>query len=200
MMRELIKCHLDDPAVQHGKVGFTRKPADGEDGIKGNCDVCGEELEYVKDALYPILAVACRGCEPKWIPAVQVSPRQADAPVETCDECGGPRKGKGFSHAEDCSAAPTPQAPKVVETCDQCGGARRGRGFMHTDECPARPQPQQEKKDLPKCESCGGTKRGRGFSHEPDCPVLKERQAKQAAQTPKRTRAKARPKGRRPRL
>lgn len=196
-MRELMQCHLDDPMVQNGKVGFTHWPAEDEKGIKGNCDVCGAELEYVKDSTYPILAVACRGCKQDWIPPIQFEPKVV-APVDTCDECGGPRRGRGYAHKDGCSEATGAAATKEVETCDKCGGPRRGRGFMHTDSCPTRQQP--EKKELPTCETCGGTKRGRGFSHKPDCPVLLQRQQEQAAQSSKRTRSKGRPKGRRPRL
>lgn len=191
-MRELIQCHLDDPKAENGKVGFARVPGDEEEGIKGACDVCGQELRYVKDNLYDILAVACRDCQHDWIPPIKYEPKaQAVTENDVCDECGGPRRGRGYSHEESCSAI---KANKVVETCEECGGARRGRGFMHTDECPNR-KVQPERKDLPTCEHCGGTKKGRGFSHAEDCPVLKEREQTKSSRKPK-----SRPKGRRPRL
>jgi hypothetical protein len=57
----------------------------------------------------------------------------ANRTVETCPQCGGSKRGKGYSHTDEC---PSKQKPSTTtETCPKCGGSKRGRGFSHADGC-----------------------------------------------------------------
>lgn len=145
-MRETIQCHLNDSMVFGGKVGLTFTPRDDESYEEGYCDVCEKPLKYVKDfLLYPILAVACRDCRQDWIPKIEIQPiadvREkcivTNSATETCPDCGGLRRGRGFTHARDCPGLQKNQEQvKPVDTCEKCSGPRRGRGFRHKNDCP----------------------------------------------------------------
>lgn len=62
---------------------------------------------------------------------------------EACEACGGPKRGRGYTHNEDCSAIKkAPKAPKVAKPaaeplppCEYCGGPKRGRGYTHVQGC-----------------------------------------------------------------
>ena len=63
---------------------------------------------------------------------VQAPKKEAKGP---CLSCGGPAKGRGYTHSDGCSAVPIKE-PKI--TCLKCGGKRRrGRGlhFDHVAGC-----------------------------------------------------------------
>ena len=189
---EYIKAHLGDKMVLHGKVGFVAIATDDDEKTEtAACDVCGKEYTYVPDKLYPVEAVACKDCKTDWIPPVRSEPVAAtlDDRPETCPDCGGPRKGRGYAHSEDC---PTLPANKPVKTCDDCGGPASGKGYAHKPDCPT-----QQKKVVETCDKCGGPKRGRGFTHKDDCP---EKQKSVKAKKPTKAKAKKRPAVRRPRL
>lgn len=94
----------------------------------------------------------------------------------TCVECGGPKRGRGFTHKQGCSLAKGVSIPKVpgsVVTCPGCGGPAKGRGFTHKNDCPEIAKRMAAvaavEASKPKCPECGGMKRGRGFSHQESC-------------------------------
>jgi hypothetical protein len=154
-MDNSIQCHLDDPAVPNGKVGFTRKARDEETYLELPCDVCGISLKFIEHPDYNILAVACMGCQQNWIPCVQYQPKST---VPNTNEGEKP-----INKVKDI-------------TCPKCGGLRKGRGYTHKSDCPSKSQ----KKELSICPECGGTKRGRGFSHKENCPILAKQNMPQA--------------------
>lgn len=179
-----IKTHLADPMTEHGKMGFTRPPKPDEDHETANCDVCGTELQFVKDSLYPIKAVACPGCQPNWIPVPRYEPKSAvvasESRPETCPDCGGKRAGRGYAHNEGCDVA-TVKPKGEVKTCPACGGPKRGKGYTHKPDCSdvkarqeAATKVRQEaaSKPVETCAACGGPKRGKGYTHKPGCSTL----------------------------
>jgi len=51
-----------------------------------------------------------------------------------CEECNGPRKGRGWIHKDGCSKK-SPVFQKTQRACSKCGGSALGRGFRHTESC-----------------------------------------------------------------
>jgi hypothetical protein len=195
---EVIQAHLNDPRTPHGKIGFvTVATADDENTAPGACDVCATKYTYVPDKTYPVDAIACKDCKTDWVPSLPVyDPRvivaKDDDRPETCPDCGGSRKGRGYAHAAECSTLP---ANKPVKTCEACGGPASGKGYAHKPDCST-----QKKKTVVTCSKCGGPRRGRGYTHTADCP---EKQAAIAKAAAKVTKAKKRPRmlrARKPRL
>ena len=61
-------------------------------------------------------------------------------PKSSCKECGGPSRGRGFTHTGDCSLNSRNKVnilkSKVPRFCEHCGGPARGCGFTHNPDCP----------------------------------------------------------------
>ena len=136
-MPELVQAFLDDPKVDGGKTGLIQSgPIEGAK-LQGECDVCGKHLTFRRHSHYEIMAVACSSCKPSWISTVDWDKHQpvSSKPIApNCEKCGGPRKGRGYSHKPDCSLFIKKNNPSDV-VCEKCGGPRRGRGFTHKPDC-----------------------------------------------------------------
>jgi hypothetical protein len=186
----LIYARLDDPKVQGGVIGLLSSPGPE----KGTCEGTGEDISYCPHPFHPVLAVAkdmdaariagwFERIQDERILPVTAEDKSLESPTpaivvvkaDTCSECGGPRRGRGYTHKEGCSLNSRASASKSNEVCSGCGGPRRGRGYTHKKGCRLdsriilKQQQQQRQSNGETCPECGGTKRGRGFRHTEEC-------------------------------
>jgi hypothetical protein len=129
----------------------------------GQCANCGKDLRFDPEKFETVVEVACStecakeaGFYPEREAWVEPEEREKRGPKETCPSCGGPARGRGFTHTEDCEAKnhkvedapsednhtdmdipdkPKPEPKPPRENCPVCGGPPWKRGWKHTDDC-----------------------------------------------------------------
>lgn len=146
--RRTIFVHVDDPQLpaSGGRLALIRevKVSDDTQNVSGiRCSVCGFETR--------VLSSDIRNCDLFWcsqdcfkkqpwranrIPVVKKN--DIGQEVKTCEKCGGPARGRGFAHTDDC---PEVLAKTSKKTCPECGGPAKGRGFKHEENCSLKTQP-----------------------------------------------------------
>jgi len=52
-----------------------------------------------------------------------------------CLECGGPKRGRGWTHSGACSHFINRKDDSEKKTCPLCGGVAKGSGFIHKPGC-----------------------------------------------------------------
>ena len=167
-----LEAHVSDPMVVGGKSVMVREG--GPETLP--CENCDTLVHFTQNEVTPVESIACSPeCASVAFPAIGGSV-SARAPVsakssKVCSVCGGPQRGRGFTHTETCTAG---VKIKLVAICPDCGGPRRGRGFAHTDNCPALAKMKAGRvvkaRSTNTCPQCGGAARGRGFAHTDTCP------------------------------
>lgn len=78
------------------------------------------------------------GLIPEPIPTLNVGQVAGPSPTvkyPPCRECGGPKRGRGWTHIKTCSLRHGPKDKSERKTCPLCGGKARGSGFQHRIDC-----------------------------------------------------------------
>lgn len=186
---QLIEVHLNDPKIpEGGRLSYAQvvtedfKDKDKEEAVKVNCCVCNKEHLVKKADTQNADQYWCNhDCylkQPYPFPVIAPFSKKEKKVTETCSACGGPARGRGFTHTEDC-----PELGKKTEkdVCPECGGPSQGRGFKHLKpDCSLKTKPYvpkadrgpEENSDRKTCPECGGPSQGRGFRHlKPDCSL-----------------------------
>lgn len=146
--RRTIYAHLNDPKLVQGNGRITLFPepkSDCEDELTGIvCNACGVELRVRKkdtqDCDCYWCSQECYKASPWEFPKFKeyVRPGTAQTEEKVCPKCGGPARGRGFVHTEDCEDVVKKNEKR---SCPECGGPAKGRGFKHSDECSLKTQP-----------------------------------------------------------
>jgi hypothetical protein len=177
----IVYVKVQDPKVADPKCRVFSLANNGtkpENLHEGDCIGCGCHLKFDGQLFdHDILLLACSGCGVKvldfptpaaFVPSAMKEKAESnpDKP-ETCPDCDGPMRGRGYAHNDGCPVLKV----HVVEKCSVCGGPKRGRGYIHTPNCSIKTTPKIDTDNTPKsvCPKCGGPKRGRGFTHNPEC-------------------------------
>jgi hypothetical protein len=118
-----------------------------EDGVEVACEACEATIRIAKKPKHAELYWCDQECYDK-APFYGFSPvpkfdenskRRASFEKKVCPTCGGPAKGRGFTHTEDCVSSQLTVGPK--SSCTECGGPSHGRGFKHKANCSQKCQP-----------------------------------------------------------
>ncbi len=134
-----IHALIEDPKLSFLKTTLLRT---SDEGKEAQCSNCGKIVLLKDVSTHPITDVFCsHSCyanvhEFLPVPTEPTTLQQSSnktVNAEECEECGGLRKGKGWSHNEGCSLDTRPKGPKNF--CPQCNGPARGRGFIHAASC-----------------------------------------------------------------
>jgi len=146
--RRVIYAHYNDHMLQatDGKMILFPEPktdcVDDLDVVR--CYSCGVEISVrkkdIKDCDRFWCSNECYKKSPWEFPPIITSKKESEIQTEekVCPKCGGPARGRGFAHTEDCE-----DVIKKTEkrTCPECGGPAKGRGFKHRDNCSLKTQP-----------------------------------------------------------
>lgn len=118
------------------------------------CENCGKQQYYTKPIFGNIEKIACSSkCakEMGFFGKLDLSRYSCSSDKSsktktrktaggTCSKCGGKKRGRGYSHTEDCTENSINK--KISENkplfCPKCNGKRRGRGYSHTSDCESR--------------------------------------------------------------
>lgn len=160
-------------------------------GKEGKCANCGLVFYFVPDPNEIIHEMACTlACERElgWYPkrpsfTPQPKPVVTETPVSdgekkiiipqpkvraACQECGGPAKGRGFTHKEGCSLS---CKSKLVVTAQK---PEKRMESVVTESPAVTESPVPETSEVPKadvCQKCGGPAKGRGYKHVEGCEL-----------------------------
>jgi hypothetical protein len=179
-----LEAHVHDPMVEGGKSVMVKEG--GEEHMP--CATCGIDVNFAPHEIGIVDKVACSPeCAIAAFPSVNLPATvvvKAQTNTDVCSVCGGPSRGRGYTHTPECTFN---KKIKSVATCPECGGPRKGRGFGHTDNCPLVTRMKMARvtksKSTRVCHQCGGPARGRGFAHTAECPALKPKQNGSQAKT-----------------
>jgi len=147
---QLAIAHERDPKLSliGGRLTFVRVLSEeAEDTVTVNCEACGAILRLAKKDKLIDLYWCDRACYEQnpyteFLPMPDISKlpkRSTTVEKKVCPECGGPAKGRGYTHTEECTANKANAGPKSC--CAECGGPSHGRGFKHKKGCSQKCQP-----------------------------------------------------------
>lgn len=145
--RNSIITHIADPklSVVDGRLGYIREVFEDDEAINLTgivCCVCNRQMRArTSDTRYCDeywCSKECYNKAPYNFPVFKVLEKTSAQEEKTCDKCGGPARGRGFVHEDDC---PEVLAKTQKRICPECSGPAKGRGFKHSDTCSLKTQP-----------------------------------------------------------
>jgi hypothetical protein len=112
------------------------KDKDKEEAVKVNCCVCNKEHLVKKADTQNADQYWCNhDCylkQPYPFPVIAPFSKKEKKVTETCPACGGPARGRGFTHEDGCSEL-LKKKENEKGPCPECGGPSQGRGWVHTN-------------------------------------------------------------------
>ncbi len=146
--RRTIYAHYNDPMLKDndGRITLFPEPfEDCEDDLIGiECHTCGKQIRVRQKDTKDCDRFWCsQECYkeapwefPKWREVEKENKVQTEE--KKCPKCGGPARGRGFVHTDDCEDV---LKKNEKRSCPECGGPAKGRGFKHVGECGLKTQP-----------------------------------------------------------